>query len=203
MERFIEMGHENGVPRLFCPRRYIYRPKSKKPSQIWAPLRLRPRPPAPGCGGDVVAGFGAAVLSGAPTAAFDGADGAVMCAAVADYTPEHYTGHKLKKDDGGLVIHLQRTKDIAAELGRRKAGRILVGFALETDNEEAHAQEKLRRKQFDFVVLNSLRDAGAGFRGDTNKVTFIDAAGSEALPLLTKGEVAQRIADKIERLIQK
>ena len=135
--------------------------------------------------------------------AFDTADGAVMCAAVADYTPEHYTGHKLKKDDGGLVIHLQRTKDIAAELGRRKAGRILVGFALETDNEEAHAQEKLRRKQFDFVVLNSLRDAGAGFRGDTNKVTFIDAAGSEALPLLTKGEVAQRIADKIERLIQK
>lgn len=135
--------------------------------------------------------------------AFDSADGAVMCAAVADYTPEHCADRKLKKDDDDLVIRLRRTKDIAAELGSRKGDRILVGFALETDDEEAHAREKLERKHFDFIVLNSLRDTGAGFRGDTNKVTFIDAAGSEALPLLSKREVARRIADKIESLIQK
>lgn len=135
--------------------------------------------------------------------AFDSADGAVMCAAVADYTPEHCADRKLKKDDDDLVIRLRRTKDIAAELGSRKGDRILVGFALETDDEEAHAREKLERKHFDFIVLNSLRDTGAGFRGDTNKVTFIDAAGSEALPLLSKREVARRIADKIEGLIQK
>lgn len=135
--------------------------------------------------------------------AFDTSDGAVMCAAVADYTPEHYADRKLKKNDDDLFIRLRRTKDIAAELGRRKEGRILVGFALETDDEEAHAREKLSRKNFDFVVLNSLRDTGAGFRGDTNKVTLIDAEGSEALPLLTKQEVAKRIAEKIERLIQK
>ena len=122
---------------------------------------------------------------------------------MADYTPEHCADRKLKKNDDDLVIRLRRTKDIAAELGSRKGDRILVGFALETDDEEAHAREKLERKHFDFIVLNSLRDTGAGFRGDTNKVTFIDAAGSEALPLLSKREVARRIADKIEGLIQK
>ena len=135
--------------------------------------------------------------------AFEQADGAVMCAAVADYTPETYSGSKLKKGDGELTIRLRRTKDIAAELGRIKCGRLLVGFALETDDEERHAREKLRRKNFDFVVLNSLRDQGAGFRGDTNKVTLLDAAGDEPLPLLSKGEVAVRIADKIETLIKR
>lgn len=139
----------------------------------------------------------------AATEAFETADGAVMCAAVADYTPETYTGSKLKKGDGELTIRLRRTKDIAAELGRSKGGRLLVGFALETDDEERHAREKLRRKNFDFVVLNSLRDQGAGFRGDTNKVTILDAAGDEPLPLLSKGEVAARIADKIETLIKR
>ena len=104
-------------------------------------------------------------------------------------------------DDHDL-IRLRRTKDIAAELGSRKGGRVLVGFALETDDEEAHAREKLRRKHFDFVVLNSLRDAGAGFRGDTNKVTFIDRNGREPLPLMPKSEVAGRIVDKIESLLK-
>ena len=137
----------------------------------------------------------------AATAAFDRAAGAVMCAAVADYTPETCADRKLKKGDGELTIRLRRTKDIAAELGSRKGGRVLVGFALETDDEEAHAREKLRRKHFDFVVLNSLRDAGAGFRGDTNKVTFVSESGNEPLPLLAKREVAARIADKIETLI--
>ena len=130
--------------------------------------------------------------------AFAAADGAVMCAAVADYTPAEVSDTKLKKGDGELFIRLRRTRDIAAELGARKEGRLLVGFALETDDEEAHAESKLERKHFDFIVLNSLRDAGAGFRGDTNKVTFIDRTGREALPLLSKREVAARIADRIE-----
>lgn len=138
----------------------------------------------------------------AATEAFAACDGAVMCAAVADYTPEQVSATKLRKGDGELVIRLRRTHDIAAELGARKEGRLLVGFALETDDEEAHAEQKLARKHFDFIVLNSLRDAGAGFRGDTNKVTFIDRTGGEPLPLLTKREVAGRIVDRIEKLLK-
>jgi len=134
---------------------------------------------------------------------FPQTDGAVMCAAVADYTPAEPADRKLKKDAGALSIALRRTPDIAAELGRHKGGRLLVGFALETDHEEEHAREKLERKQFDFIVLNSLRDAGAGFRGDTNKVTLIDRNGSETLPLLAKSDVAVRIVDKIETLLDK
>ena len=134
--------------------------------------------------------------------AYAEADGGVMCAAVADYTPAEVAQTKIKKHDGGMTITLRRTQDIAAELGRQKGDRLLVGFALETDDEEVHAEEKLRRKNFDFIVLNSLRDAGAGFRGDTNKVTFIDRAGREELPLLSKCEVARRIADKIETLLK-
>ncbi|MCI7141343.1 bifunctional phosphopantothenoylcysteine decarboxylase/phosphopantothenate--cysteine ligase CoaBC [Alistipes sp.] len=134
--------------------------------------------------------------------AYAEADGGVMCAAVADYTPAEVAQTKIKKHDGGMTITLRRTQDIAAELGRQKGDRLLVGFALETDDEEAHAEEKLRKKNFDFIVLNSLRDAGAGFRGDTNKVTFIDRAGREELPLLSKREVARRIADKIETFLK-
>ena len=134
--------------------------------------------------------------------AYAEADGGVMCAAVADYTSAEVAQTKIKKHDGGMTITLRRTQDIAAELGRQKGDRLLVGFALETDDEEAHAEEKLRKKNFDFIVLNSLRDAGAGFRGDTNKVTFIDRAGREELPLLSKREVARRIADKIETFLK-
>ena len=128
------------------------------------------------------------------------ADGAVMCAAVADYTPAVVADKKLKKSDDDLHIELVRTKDIAAELGKTKEGRTLVGFALETDNEEANAEGKLERKNFDFVVLNSLRDKGAGFGGDTNKVTLIDRNDREEHPLMSKSEVAAVIVDKIERL---
>ena len=130
------------------------------------------------------------------------ADGGVMCAAVADYTPVTVADHKLKKSDDDMVIELKRTKDIAKELGAKKEGRILVGFALETDNEEANAEGKLERKNFDFVVLNSLRDKGAGFRGDTNKVTIIDREGRTEHPLMSKREVASIIVDKIESLNQ-
>ena len=128
------------------------------------------------------------------------ADGGVMCAAVADYTPMSVADHKLKKSDDDMSIALRRTKDIAKELGATKGCRTLVGFALETDNEEANAEGKLQRKNFDFVVLNSLQDAGAGFRGDTNKVTLIDRDGHEEHPLMSKREVAAIIVDKIEKI---
>ncbi len=130
---------------------------------------------------------------------FPQADGAVMCAAVADYTPAQVSTTKLKKGEGDLVIRLKRTKDIAAEAGRTKGGR-LVGFALETDHERDNALDKMRRKHFDFIVLNSLRDPGAGFAGDTNKITLMDAQGGiDEYPLETKSAAAVRIADRIER----
>ncbi|MDE7069386.1 MAG: bifunctional phosphopantothenoylcysteine decarboxylase/phosphopantothenate--cysteine ligase CoaBC [Alistipes sp.] len=133
---------------------------------------------------------------------FAAADGAVMCAAVADYTPEEVSAVKLKKGEGAMTIRLKRTRDIAAELGARKEGRLLVGFALETDHEAENAEGKLHRKNLDFIVLNSLRDAGAGFGGDTNKVTLIDRSGREELPLLSKSETAERIVDKIESMLK-
>lgn len=132
---------------------------------------------------------------------FDGADGAVMCAAVADYTPAFVADEKLKKSDNDLSIALKRTKDIAATLGQRKEGRVLVGFAMETQNERDNAESKLERKNFDFIVLNSLRKEGAGFRGDTNVVTLIDRDEALELPLMSKREVAEHIVDKIETLL--
>ena len=133
--------------------------------------------------------------------AFAEADGAVMCAAVADYTPVTVADEKIKKGGDGMSIPLRRTKDIAAELGRVKGGRLLVGFALETDSGAANAREKLERKNLDFIVLNSLRDAGAGFGCDTNVVSLIDAVSCVELPLMSKREVAARIVDRMEKLL--
>lgn len=136
----------------------------------------------------------------ATTEAWKEADGAVMCAAVADYTPKCVADQKLKKSDNDMSIELKRTKDIAKELGATKGDRILIGFALETNDEEANAEGKLKRKNLDFIVLNSLRDKGAGFGGDTNKITLIDANGSQEHPLMSKREVASIIVDKIESI---
>ncbi len=133
---------------------------------------------------------------------FESVDGAVMCAAVADYTPQSVAQTKIKKEgEDTMMIPLKKTRDIAASLGAIKGKRIMVGFALETDNELSNAQGKLARKNFDFVVLNSLQDSGAGFGHDTNKVTFVTASGSEELPLMSKREVAERICDKMEELL--
>ncbi len=134
---------------------------------------------------------------------FGESDGAVMCAAVADYTPKEVAEHKLKKSDDDLCIELRRTKDIAAELGRIKGDRLLAGFALESQDGEEHARKKLHDKGFDFIVLNSLQDKGAGFGVDTNKVTFIAADSKEVLPLMSKNEVAERIADRMEKFFAK
>ena len=133
--------------------------------------------------------------------AFAEADGGVMCAAVADYTPAEVADCKIKKSDDDMSIRLKRTRDIAAELGRTKGDRVLVGFALETDHERENAAQKLHRKNFDFVVLNSLRDEGAGFGVDTNRVTMVAADGEESLPLMSKAEVAERIVDRIESIM--
>ena len=140
----------------------------------------------------------AAQMYDATTEAFASADGAIMCAAVADYTPATVAEHKIKKSDDDMSIPLVRTKDIAAALGATKGNRLLVGFALESDAGVESAQGKLARKNLDFIVLNSLTDKGAGFGVDTNKVTFIDHIGSTTLPLMSKADVAEKIVDKIE-----
>lgn len=138
----------------------------------------------------------------AATECFERVDGAVMCAAVADYTPKVFSEKKIKKGDNDLFIELKRTHDIAAELGKRKGERILVGFALETDNEAEHAAEKLSKKNLDFIVLNSLRQEGAGFGVETNIVTLIDKESATELPIMHKSEVAVHIVDKIESLLK-
>ena len=114
----------------------------------------------------------------AAAAAAPAADIWVFAAAVADYRPAHAATEKIKKSGDTLTLELVRNVDIAATLGlAKRAEQFSVGFALETTNELAHAQDKLRRKNFDLVVLNSLRDAGAGFGHDTNKVRVLDRAG--------------------------
>ena len=131
---------------------------------------------------------------------FADSDAAILCAAVADFTPEEVADHKIKREHDDLMLRLKPTHDIAAALGQRKqAHQCLVGFALETDHEAEHAQNKLRRKNLNFIVLNSLRDAGAGFRHDTNKITILDAEGATAYPLKSKKEVAADIVDRLCR----
>ncbi len=134
-----------------------------------------------------------------------GSDIMVMSAAVADYTPEICEPLKIKKKEGDphLLLRLKETVDIAATLGAHKpSGQILVGFALETDHEEEHAIEKLRRKQLDCIVLNSLNDPGAGFGYVTNKVTIIDKQGSvNHFALKAKREVAADIVNQICTMI--
>lgn len=116
----------------------------------------------------------------------------VMAAAVADYRPLAPSDKKIKKKDDTLTLKLEKTPDILRALGERKPrGQFIAGFALETDEEEAHALEKLRVKHLDMIVLNSLKDPGAGFRGDTNKVTIFTATGERIeWPLKSKTEVA-------------
>ena len=136
----------------------------------------------------------------AATGVFPRCQGAVLSAAVADYRPAECADHKLKKQgDSGMTLTLVQNPDILATLGGMKtAGQTMVGFALETDHEIENAQGKLQRKHLDFIVMNSLRDAGAGFGTDTNKVTILSAdGGSWQSPLLSKQEIARQIVKKI------
>ncbi len=135
----------------------------------------------------------------ASLAVFKDADISVLSAAVADYKPAQKADQKIKKKDETLTIELVKTKDIAAELGKLKRnGQLIVGFALETENEKAHAEKKLTSKNFDLIVLNSLNDKGAGFGHDTNKITIIDSTKkSKEFNLKSKKEVARDIVTTI------
>lgn len=128
---------------------------------------------------------------------------AVMSAAVADYTPVVVAKDKLKKNDNELTIELRRTKDILAHLGTLKnSDQVLVGFALETQNEKAYALKKLEAKNADLIVLNSLNDQGAGFGKDTNKITIFDKNKQEySFPVKSKKEVAKDIVDTIKHVV--
>lgn len=135
----------------------------------------------------------------AANAEFESSDICILCAAVADFRPETQADEKIKREKDDLVIRLKPTQDIAASLGaKKKDNQILVGFALETNNEAQNAKGKLERKNLDFIVLNSLKDANACFGYDTNKITIIERNGnSEAFCLKSKTEVAKDIIDKI------
>ena len=135
----------------------------------------------------------------AATKHFPKTDIAILCAAVADFTPKTTADKKIKRKGDDLTIKLQPTQDIAAALGaQKKKEQVLVGFALETDNELKNAKDKMERKNLDLIVLNSLQDKGAGFRVDTNKVTIIDRHnGLTAYDTKTKREVAEDIVECI------
>ena len=134
------------------------------------------------------------------TTCFPTCDTAILCAAVADFTPSTITDRKIKREgSGGMHLDFQPTQDIARELGRMKQkGQKLIGFALETDHEIEHAQGKLQRKNLDFIVLNSLRNPGAGFAHDTNQITLLFADGTRKdFGLKSKTEVASDIVDHL------
>lgn len=134
----------------------------------------------------------------ATESAFEGADALVMTAAVLDFRPRVVSEGKIKKNVNGLTLDLVANEDFLVELGARKRGRVVVGFAMETENGLSNARKKLTEKHLDMIVLNNLKEAGAGFGVDTNVVTLIDAEGAaEPLPKLAKLEVADRILDRI------
>ena len=140
----------------------------------------------------------------AATALFPDADAAILCAAVADYRPERQAKDKIRRGENErLILSLTPNRDIAAALGKMKQARqTLVGFALETNDGVAQAKEKMERKNMDMIVLNSLRDEGAGFRHDTNRVTLLDRQGGMThLPLNSKKNIAADIVTKLITLI--
>ncbi len=132
--------------------------------------------------------------------AFPGCNAAIMTAAVADYTPVETFDQKLKRKPDNIAIKLKSTRDIAAELGKlKKKGQVLVGFALESENGMQNAKKKLSKKNLDFIVLNSIRDAGVGFGVDTNKITIIDRQNNiQNFELKSKTAVAEDIVKKLE-----
>lgn len=126
----------------------------------------------------------------------------IKAAAVADYSPKTLAAEKIKKDKKTLSLDLKNNPDIIAEVGKNKGGRILVGFAMETQNLLANAREKLKKKNMDLIVANNLREEGAGFRTDTNVITIIDRAGrTESLGKMAKIEAAGAILDRVKKII--
>lgn len=133
---------------------------------------------------------------------FEGCDAAILCAAVADFRPDTVADSKIKRGDSDLVLRLKPTRDIASELGRmKKPGQRLVGFALETDDEQAHAMGKLERKNLDFIVLNSLRNKGTCFRSDENQVCILTREGMTEYPKKSKEGVAEDIIGRLAEIM--
>ena len=128
----------------------------------------------------------------------------IKAAAVADYRPKIFVKEKIKKDNKPRAIELERNPDIIAEIGQNKKNIVLVGFAMETKDLLANAREKLKKKNMDLIVANSLREEGAGFQTDTNKITIIDREGDvQSLPVMTKIEAAEKIMERVEGLLKK
>jgi len=133
---------------------------------------------------------------------FKDVDIAILSAALADYKPKQVATQKIKKKDTSLTLELEKTKDILASLGIIKTNQFLVGFALETNNELENAKAKLKKKNLNLIVLNSLNDKGAGFKNETNKVTLIDAEDVVTeYDLKSKAEVAKDILNEIIKQI--
>ena len=135
---------------------------------------------------------------------FPACQAAILCAAVADFRPATVAEGKIKREKGAMTLALEPTADIAAALGAvKRPDQVLAGFALETDHETDNARAKLEKKHLDFIVLNSLRDPGAGFRTDTNKVTLISRQEAKSYPLKSKAEVAEDIVGYLGGLLAK
>lgn len=134
---------------------------------------------------------------------FPSCHAAILAAAVSDYRPDSVSSQKLKKTDDSIQLALSKTEDISEWVGQQKnTGQITVGFALETENERANALSKLQRKNLDFIVLNSLNDAGAGFGTDTNKVTLLFSDNNTLeVPLMSKQDVAEKIVESLVNLM--
>jgi phosphopantothenoylcysteine decarboxylase/phosphopantothenate--cysteine ligase len=130
---------------------------------------------------------------------FEKCDAGILTAAVADYRPVRRSEYKVKSSSDNWILELEPTTDIAAELGKsKKPGQVLAGFALETTDEVSNARQKLERKRFDFIILNSLNDKGAGFGFDTNKVSILEKDNNiRIFELKSKKEVARDIVDKL------
>lgn len=153
---------------------------------------------SPPAGVQVTAVRSAGDMHTATAMAFEEADAAILSAAVSDYRPRTVAGQKLKRSGDTLTIELVENPDIAAALGVGKGNRVVVAFAMETEDGPARARDKLKRKNADFIVLNILMEPGAGFGTDTNVVTLIDDSDTETqLPMMSKLDVADRILDEV------
>lgn len=141
----------------------------------------------------------AAEMADAVKSRFPAMDGAILCAAVADYRPVTVSNKKIKKSDDDLILHLERTEDILKTLGTMKnAQQILIGFAAETDDLEANALAKLKKKNLDWIAANKVGVPGRGFQADTNAITLYNAAGEKIeLPLTDKASLAEEMLNRI------
>jgi phosphopantothenoylcysteine decarboxylase/phosphopantothenate--cysteine ligase len=156
----------------------------------------------PGFGIELIRVQSAQQMYDAANAHFDDMDAAIASAAVSDYRPRKVATQKIKKNSDQLTVELERNPDILASLGNRKKEQILVGFALETENEKQNALGKLERKNLDFIVLNSLNDEGAGFQKDTNKICILFKSGEKKdFPLKSKKEVSKDIINELMLLL--